>query len=372
MKQRGLFTEEFWLRRLSELGDNLEKLNCIDWELFRPEIEKALLAKKAEVEKQNKTKSKEEKHAGGRPPFDCMMMFKILVLQRYYNLSDDQAEFQITDRMSFRRFLGLNLDDKIPDAKTIWKFRNDLSQKNHDTAKKLFNLFEEKLEDEFLIGNEGTIVDATFVEVPHQRNHHDENKKIKEGEIPEGWKVKNDTHCNKTMTDEDLRKKHKLCQKDVDARWTKKNDVNYYGYKSHNAVDKNSKLVKNYDVTSANVHDSNRCGELLTEKDKVLYADSAYNGPAVLEKIPPSVKEIHICEKGYRNKPLTEDQKESNRKIAKIRCRIEHVFGFMTRSMHALEIRCIGIIRAKFDIGLINLVYNMFRYSCLKVKLARA
>lgn len=365
MKQKELFTEELCLRRLSELGDNLEKLNCIDWELFRPEIERALAAKKAEVEKQDSLKVKEEKHAGGRPAYDCVMMFKILVLQRYYNLSDDQAEFQITDRMSFRRFLGLGLEDKIPDAKTIWKFRDDLSQKDHDTAKELFDMFNEKLEDEFLIGNEGTIVDATFVEVPKQRNRHDENDQIKKGETPDNWKPESDTHCNRTMTDDDLRKKHKLCQKDMDARWTKKNGVNYYGYKSHNAVDRKSKLVKNYDVTAANVHDSNRCGELLNGKDKVLFADSAYTGPAVLEKIPSNVTEVHICEKGYRNKPLTKRQTKRNSKIAKIRCRIEHVFGFMTRSMHELKIRGIGIVRARFDIGLINLVYNMFRYSYL-------
>ena len=365
MEQRGLFTEEFWLRRLSELGDNLEKLGCIDWELFRPEIEKSLAARKAEIKKQSTSKPKEESHAGGRPAFDCVMMFKILVLERYYNMSDDQAEFQITDRMSFRRFLGLGLDDKIPDAKTIWKFRNDLSQKDHDTAKELFSLFEEKLETESLIGNEGTIVDATFVEAPRQRNTRDENRQIKEGKTPEDWKPSNDTHCNKTMTREDLRKKHRLCQKDTDARWTKKNDVNYYGYKSHNAVDSSSKLVKNYDVTAANMHDSNRCGELLDEKDRVLYADSAYTGPAVLDKLPGNVNEIHICEKGVRNRPLTGEQKRRNSAIAKVRCRIEHVFGFMTRSMHELKIRGIGMVRARFDIGLINLVYNMFRYSYL-------
>ena len=371
MKQRGLFTEEFWLRRLSELGDSLEKLDCIDWELFRPEIEKALAARKEEIEKQNKSKPKEKKHAGGRPAFDSVMMFKILVLERYYNMSDDQAEYQITDRMSFRRFLGLGLDDKIPDAKTIWKFRDDLSQKDHDTAKELFGLFEEKLDDESLIGNEGTLVDATFVEVPKQRNSRDENNLIKEGKTPEEWKPGKDTHRNKTMSEEDLKKKHKLCQKDTDARWTKKNNVSYYGYKSHTAVDRNSKLVKNYDVTAASVHDSNRCGELLDEKDRALFADSAYTGPEVLKKIPKNIKEIHICEKGCRNKPLTEEQKKRNNRISKVRCRIEHVFGFMTRSMHELKIRGIGMVRARFDIGLINLVYNMFRYSYLKTKPAR-
>ena len=109
------------------------------------------------------------------------MMFKILVLQRLYNLSDDQTEYQINDRMSFMRFLGINLCDKVPDAKTIWKFKNDLAE----TVDKLFCMFDEHLEKEGLISHKCTIVDATFVDAPRQRNSRNENKKIKNGEIPE-------------------------------------------------------------------------------------------------------------------------------------------------------------------------------------------
>ena len=111
------------------------------------------------------------------------MMFKILVLQRLYNLSDDQTEYQINDRMSFMRFLGINLCEKVPDAKTIWKFKNDLAET--ETVDKLFCTFDEHLEKEGLISHKGTIVDATFVDAPRQRNSRNENKKIKNGVIPE-------------------------------------------------------------------------------------------------------------------------------------------------------------------------------------------
>lgn len=170
MKQKTLLDEENRLELLSQLGDPLEILNrVIKWEKFRSVL--------------NQGCRKEDTGKGGRPSYDVVMMFKILVLQRLYNLSDDQTEYQINDRMSFMRFLGINLCEKVPDAKTIWKFKNDLAETK--TVNTLFCMFDEYLEKEGLISHKGTIVDATFVDAPRQRNSRDENKKIKNGEIPE-------------------------------------------------------------------------------------------------------------------------------------------------------------------------------------------
>ena len=170
MKQKTLLDEENRLELLSQLGDPLEILNrVIKWEKFRSVL--------------NQGSRKEDTGKGGRPPYDVVMMFKILVLQRLYNLSDDQTEYQINDRMSFMRFLGINLCDKVPDAKTIWKFKNDLAETK--TVNTLFCMFDEYLEKEGLISHKGTIVDATFVDAPRQRNSRDENKRIKNGVIPE-------------------------------------------------------------------------------------------------------------------------------------------------------------------------------------------
>lgn len=335
MSEHGLFDEECRLRRLSELGDTLEKLDAVvDWEIFRKPIEKVT--------------AKEVKGAGGRPPFDSIMMFKILILQRIYNISDDQTEFQINDRMSFMRFLGLQLSDKVPDAKTIWHFRNELS--NAKISRKLFDRFNRTLEKENIIRHDGVIVDATFVEAPKQRNNHEENETIKEGGIPEEWK-KDDT---KTV--------HKVSQKDTDARWTKKNDVSYYGYKDHVKADRKTKLIVDYTVTDASVHDSKEISKLVKSGDKKVWADSGYAGKE--DELPVDVEKI-ICDKGYRNRPLTEKQKKSNRKKSKIRCRIEHIFGFMTTSLHGLTLRCIGKVRADFNIGITNLIYNMCRVDII-------
>ena len=329
--QFSMFAEETQLERLSKLGDSLEKLKIIDFEAFRPQLENAL--------------RKERKSNAGRPPFDVVMMFKILVLQRLFNLSDDQTEYQITDRMSFQRFIGLSLGERVPDAKTIWLFRDTLTQSG--VIRDLFMTFNGMLASKGIITHTGTIVDATFVDAPRQRNSRNENDKIKNGETPEEWEEN----------------PNKLAQKDTDARWTKKNDETHYGYKNHVKVDADSKIITDYATTSANVHDSNEFTEFLNEEDKVIYADSAYIG----KEIPDHV-ENRVCEKGYRGKPLTDEQKESNRKKSKTRCRIEHVFGFMTGSMHGITLRSIGIERAEFNIGLTNLVYNICRYTILKRK----
>lgn len=331
MKQISLFAEENRLEKLSELGDCLERLKIIDWESFRPTIALALI--------------RERKSNAGRPPYDCILLFKAIILQRLYNLSDDQTEYQINDRMSFMRFLGLGLDDRVPDAKTIWLFKNTLTKAG--IIDQLFSQFHRMLEEKGIITHKGTIVDATFVDAPRQRNSRDENKKIKDGEVPEEWK----------------KNPHKMAQKDIDARWTKKRDETHYGYKDHVKVDSDSKLIVDYAVTPANVHDSKEFEDFFNEQDEVAYADSAYVG----KKLPKHVRN-EVCEKGYRNKPLTDEQKENNRRKSKIRCRIEHVFGFMTVSMRGLTVRSIGIERAAFNIGLTNLVYNLCRYSFLSRK----
>lgn len=337
VRQKSFIDEENRKEKISKIGDPLEMLNkIIKWEMFRNILKKAVVRK-------------DTTNKGGRPSYDIVMMFKILVLQRLYNLSDDQTEYQINDRRSFMRFLGLESYDSVPDAKTIWKFRNDLSQT--EAMEELFCLFDKMLETEGLITHKGTIVDATFVDVPRQRNSRDENQKIKDGEIPEDWEKPENVH--------------KLAQKDTDARWTKKNNEVHYGYKNHVKCDADSKLITNYGVSDAALHDSKRCVELMEETDEVMYADRAYSGEPIAENLPEKC-ENQICEKGQRNHPLTKEQKENNKKESKIRCRIENIFGFMTNSMNGINIRSIGIDRAWFNIGLMNLVYNICRYEFLK------
>ena len=339
MKQIGLFDENNCLRKLSKLGDQLEKLDhVIEWRLFEEILNRVFV--------------KEKKGAGGRPPYNYLLLFKTLILQRLFNISDDQAEFQINDRMTFRRFLGLSLGDQVPDAKTIWLFRDRLAKAG--VMEELFNSFSFQLEQQGIISHKGTIVDATFVEAPRQRNTRDENRQIKEGKIPEDWEKPENVS--------------KIRQKDTDARWTIKNKERHFGYKDHVKVDAESKLITGYSVTDASVHDSQVFIGLIDENDKVLYADSAYSGNPIAEQLPQGI-ENQIHEKGYRNKPLSEEQKAENKKKSRTRSRIEHVFGYMSGTMRGITVRSIGISRAKFNIGLTNLVYNLCRYAILNREL---
>jgi IS5 family transposase len=165
----GLFDYEFRLEDINKKQPPLQKLNAvIEWELFRKPIEKALAV--------------QAKAPGGRPPFDKLMMFKILILQRYYNLSDAQCEFQIKDRLSFMDFLGINLHDKVPDENTIWHFKEQL--KKHNLSQTLFDLFTDSLQAKGMIAKTGSMVDASFVDVPRQRNSKDDNDTIKAGSVP--------------------------------------------------------------------------------------------------------------------------------------------------------------------------------------------
>jgi transposase, IS5 family len=278
------------------------------------------------------------------------MMFKIQILQSIYNIGDDQAEYQITDRLSFMRFLNLKMSDKVPDSKTIWNFREALIEKG--VVEKLFERFNAALDQQGVFANEGRMVDASFVEAPRQRNTREQNKEIKSGQIPEPWKVK----------------PHKLRQKDLDARWTKKNKTTFYGYKNHVKGDTKTKLIVDYQVTDASVHDSQALEDLLNEKDKAqeLYADSAYTGEHQEKVIRKNKMKNKVHEKGYRGNPLTTKQKNRNTKKSKTRARVEHIFGFVENSMNGSMIRTIGIMRAKAKIGMMNLVYNIFR--CVQLK----
>ena len=328
--ENGLFDSIDRLARIDAMGDPLINLNnMMDWEIFTP-----VLARLPQPE---------PKGPGGRPGFHPHFMFKILVLQSVYGLADEQTQFQILDRRSFHRFLGITAADPVPDQNTIREFREKLVRAQLFNA--LFTAFRERLESRGFITRKGQIVDASFVEVPRQRNRRAENGVIKQGGIPDGWK-------------EDPKR---LSHKDLDARWTQKNHVSYYGYKNHINMDEASKLIIRSAVTDAAVHDSQALDEVTERGDGPTFLDAGYVGPACAAVLAAKGIEAHICAKGARNRPLTYQQKRSNRKKSRRRSRVEHGFGFMTGSMKAMFRRAVGIVRNRAGIIFTNLVYNLCR-----------
>lgn len=328
--ENGLFDSIDRLAQIDSMGDPLINLNnIINWEIFSPVL--ALLPQA------------EPKGPGGRPGFHPLFMFKILVLQSVYGLADEQTQFQILDRRSFHRFLGITEADPVPDQNTIREFREKLVRAKLFDA--LFTAFRERLENQGFITRKGQIVDASFVEVPRQRNRRAENEAIKQGKVPDGWQ------------DDPKRLSHK----DLDARWTQKNHVSYYGYKNHINMDEASKLIIRSTVTDASVHDSQALDAVTEPGDGPTFLDAGYVGPACAAVLAAKGIEAHICEKGARNRPLTYQQKRSNRKKSRRRSRVEHGFGYMTGSMKAMFRRAVGIVRNRAGIIFTNLVYNLCR-----------
>jgi IS5 family transposase len=334
MMQTGLFDWQRRFEQLEQSGDPLVKLNrIVDWEQFRNSLETI--------------RDKQRKSNAGRKPFDAIVMFKIMVLQSLYNLSDDQIEFQVRDRLSFMRFLKFSVSDIVPDAKTVWLFREQLTEAG--LVEKLFAQFDKFLSESGFCAKKGQIVDASIVAAPKQRNSREENKAIKEGDIPDCWSS------------------NKKRQKDIDARWVKKNGKNQFGYKNHIDIDVEHKLIRNYKVTPASVHDSNVFEQLLDENNssRDVWADSAYGSFEKRQALYEQGFRGHIQRKGYRYKKLTQRQIQGNYNRAKIRSRVEHIFGVQAMRAGNLLIRTVGLVRAKAKIGLRNLAYNIDRYCLL-------
>lgn len=336
----GFFDIDNRLDYLTENGDMLPKLKkLVPWEKFRAEL--------------NEIYGKGCENKAGRRPFDVVLMFKILVLQSLYNLSDDEMEYQIMDRLSFMRFLSLNLDSRVPDAKTIWLFRSKLEK--HDLTRKLFDSFNRYLNESGFEARKGQIVDATIVRVPTQRNSRDENEAIKEGNPPiNQWRDS------------------KRRQKDTDARWTKKRNQNFYGYKNHVEADVKHKIIRDYEVTDASVHDSKVFESILDENNtsRDVYADSAYRSEEHENELKAAGFRPHLQRKGCRGHQLTEWEKQGNRTRSKVRSRIEHIFGAMRQRAGDVLLRTIGLAKAKVKLGLRNLAYNMERFCTLMTQTA--
>ena len=340
MAQMSFFDLSDRYSSLDAKRDPLVEINAVvPWEEFRPALERVW--RKPEAERKSRA---------GRKPMDVVLMFKTLLLSALYNLSDDQIEYQVRDRLSFMRFLGLGLGDPVPDAKTVWLYREALAKTGMVEA--LFTQFDGYLARQGYIARGGQILDASIVPVPRNHNTREENKAIKAGETPEDWADKPAMRS----------------QKDVDARWTKKHGKSHYGYKNHVNVDRKHKLVRRYHVSDAALHDSQAVDHLLMRGNtgSGVWADAAYRSEEIEAKLNAAKLTSHIHRKGKRGKPLTEQAKGSNRTKSSVRVRVEHIFGAQANDMGGTLVRTIGMVRAKAKIGMKNLAYNMRRLVQLR------
>lgn len=330
--QQGLFDYQ---NRVAELGSQrtiLTRLNEVcGWEDYRPCLEAALL----------------KPGTGGRPRWDVVLMFKVLVLAHLFGLSDEQAEAQIADRLSFQQFLGLALADGAPDARTIWRFRDELRRAGVERS--LWDTFQATLHQRGIRLSAGKIVDATFVETRRQQQTAEEKQALADGRLPDGW---------------DRKSPAQLRQKDLDARWARKGAASHFGYKNHVKVDAATKLIEDYRVTPANINDNLPSVDLVRKTDGSWYADKAYDCRALHDRLAQLGVDDHILIQARRGHPLTDEQEEHNARHRTFRARGEHPFA-MLKVMGAQFTRAIGLARAHWHVALGNLVYNLRRLVVL-------
>ena len=374
--QAGFFDIDERLKEISAKGDDLERLDAIvDFEAFRPDLAKAV--------------PRSDGRKGGRPPFDHVFMWKVLILQASHSLSDERTEFLIRDRLSFMRFLGLGLADPVPDANTIWTFREALTRATIGDAPAiavLFRAYEAALSEAGFLAMGGQIIDATIVSAPKQRNTDGEKADITAGRVPEAWKGK----------------PAKLAQKDRDARWTikfsraKPSDdgspridiaVPSFGYKNHIGIDRRHGLIRTWTATHAARHDGAQLPNLISTANTASHVwaertrgprprsgkgwqaegDTAYRSKANEQHLADSGLRSQIHRKKPAGRPMARNVARANNARSKVRAGVEHVFARQKGPM-GLVVRTIGLARATVKIGLANIAYNMRRAVWLTTK----
>ncbi|MFN7883299.1 MAG: transposase, partial [bacterium] len=288
------------------------------------------------------------------------------VIQAANSLSDERTEFLISDRLSFMRFLGLGLSDRVPDARTIWLFREKLTKAGAIQA--LFNRFDAALRASGYIAMGGQIVDASLIAAPKQRNSEDEKNDLKEGRIPEDWKAK----------------PAKLRQKDRDARWTVKFSkakerpdgskppvdiaIPTFGYQNHISIDRRFGFIRKWQATDAAAYEGARLREGLLDKTNTagsVWADTAYRSKANEAFMDENGFVSRVHRKKPKGRPMPRQTAIANGRKSKIRSHVEHVFAEQ-KSRMGLVVRTIGIARTTLKIGMANIVYNVKRLICLE------
>jgi IS5 family transposase len=340
MGQFSFFDADKRLAAISAKGDPLEMVDrVVPFEHFRAEIEAAVL-----------TPANEKKSNAGRKPIDVIVMFRMLLLQSLYKLSDEQVEYQVRDRLSFTRFLRLGFEDSIPDGRTLWLFRETLAKAG--LIGRLFERFGQHLEAKGFIARGGQMVDATIVPVPKQQNNREESEAVKAGKSPKSWEAN----------------PAKNRQKDKDARLDQEARQELLRLQEPRQCGRQTQAIRQRAVTDASVHDSRNFEGLVSRANTStdVYADSAYRSAATKAKLRARGLRSRIHECACRSCALSKARERANRQKSKIRARVEHVFGAQQTSPGGRIIRTIGIVRAKAKIGLQNLAYNIRRLVTLE------
>lgn len=332
--KESLFAAEEREAKLDRLGDVLQVLEKhVDFAALAAAIDQAA--------------PRPGRERGGRPPFPTELMVRTLILQQLYNLSDEQMEFQLLDRLSFQRFVGLRHSSPIPDRTTLWTFRERLMKAG--AGETLFEAANRELAKHGYIARGGQIVDASLVPVPRQQMSKEEKALLEQQATPADWSPA------------------QRRQKDTDATWTKKHGKSYFGYKLSASADKRYKLIRKLKVSTASEHDTRHLEAVLdsTNTSRDVYGDKGYVDGEREARLKAQGWRMHIQRKAAQGKPLSACQSRRNRRIARSRARVEHVFAGLEQ-MGGKALRCIGLDRATLQLHWKAAAYNLRRLCSLK------
>lgn len=320
--QLGVFDRLDTLEKLTRLGDPLAVLDrIVPFEIFRTDLPRT-----------------EPSPKGGRPAYDAVRMFKLLVIQHLYRLSDEQLEYQTLDRLSFQRFVGIERSHQVPDFTTVWRFRERLGEEG---ARALFVKLGQYIDVAGFTAKGGQIIDASIVSTGKSR------RDPKESTVPT---------------------RQEAAHRDEDAAYTKKHGQSFHGYKVHVNVDEGEGFVREVAVTPANVHDGHLLDELTTAAEKgrsrAVYADAAYVGAENEAMLEAKGLIGKIAHKRKPKRPLTKRQREQNRRWSRSRALVEHVFARQVGSrLTKRTVAVVGLARVTVKLVLDQVAYNLSRLS---------
>lgn len=260
----------------------------------------------------------------GRPPWPPLMMLKALLLQQWYGLSDPMLEEALTDRLSFRRFVGLGFDEGAPDHSVVSRFRKALREQGLDQA--LFEEIERQLAAKGLLVKSGTLLDATLVQAA-----------VAKPSEPKGARS----------------------PLDPDADWTQKNGKSHFGYKAHIGVDQGSGLIRRAELTSAKIYESQVADELICGDERAVYADKGYEKRARRTALKARRIKDRIQHRANKHHPLPHWQKVRNKLISPIRSAVERVFGTWKRLYGYTRVRYRGLEANLAHLRLLCIAFNL-------------
>ncbi len=264
----------------------------------------------------------------GRPSYPPLVLFKALLLQRWYDLSDPGLEEAIRDRLSFQRFLGLSLHDPVPDETTICRFRGTLAKTN--LAVRLFDLVAEQLQALGLVIRRGTLIDATLVQA------------FSKPTVPG------------------------RPSKEQEAAWVKQGKKYVFGYKAHVAVDQGSALVRRLGLTAANVPETLVFDEMLPGDEAAVFADRAYDVDARRQALRRRGIFCGLKAKASRHRRLTPAQKQRNHRWERVRTAVERVIGIHKWHYGLSRFPYVGRCRNYCHLLLVSICYNLKRMLVLQ------